>query len=46
MHAPEYKTVAFMVHATIKNKKYIADSGAIKELDNIVTIKMIARFCI
>lgn len=22
---PEYKTVAFMVHATIKNKKYIVD---------------------
>ena len=39
----EYKTVAFMVHTTIK-KKYIADFGVIKELDNIVTIKMIARF--
>ena len=23
---PEYKTVAFMVHATIKNKKYLVDA--------------------
>ncbi len=27
---PEYKTVAFMVHATIKNKKYLVDSKATK----------------
>ena len=25
---PEYKTVAFMVHATIKNKKYLVDAKA------------------
>ena len=25
---PEYKTVAFMVHATIKNKKYLVESEA------------------
>ena len=25
---PEYKTVAFMVHATIKNKKYLVGSEA------------------
>ena len=28
---PEYKTVAFMVHATIKNKKYHVASGATDE---------------
>lgn len=27
---PEYKTVAFMVHATIKNKKYLVGSEATK----------------
>ena len=25
---PEYKTVAFMVHATIKNKKYLVEAKA------------------
>ena len=25
---PEYKTVAFMVHATIKNKKYVVDASS------------------
>ena len=25
---PEYKTVAFMVHATIKNKKYLVDASS------------------
>lgn len=25
---PEYKTVAFMVHATIKNKKYLVDAAS------------------
>lgn len=28
---PGYKTVAFMVHATIKNKKYLVESKATKE---------------
>lgn len=30
---PEYKTVAFMVHATIKNKKYLVESEATKNQD-------------
>ena len=30
---PEYKTVAFMVHATIKNKKYLMESEATKNQD-------------
>ena len=30
---PEYKTVAFMVHATIKNKKYLVESEATKKQD-------------
>lgn len=30
---PEYKTVAFMVHATIKNKKYFVEAEATKNQD-------------
>ena len=30
---PEYKTVAFMVHATIKNKKYLVEDEATKNQD-------------
>ena len=30
---PEYKTVAFMVHATIKNKKYLVELEATKNQD-------------
>ena len=30
---PEYKTVACMVHATIKNKKYLMESEATKNQD-------------
>ena len=30
---PEYKTVAFMVHATIKNKKYLVENEATKNQD-------------
>ena len=30
---PEYKTVAFMVHATIKNKKYLVESEATTNQD-------------
>lgn len=33
---PEYRTVAFMVHATIRNKKYLVDEKIIKlSSDNI-----------
>ena len=32
---PEYKTVAFMVHATIKNKKYLVGENSVEQnIDN------------
>lgn len=47
--APEYKTVAFMVHATIKNKKYHMKSGVVDTnvvvQDNLTVQERIIAFC-
>ena len=41
---PEYKTVAFMVHATIKNKKYLVeDATAANDNNTVPKMKVLMR---